>query len=215
MMAASLRGQTLPSSTEEQRATPRDPAYRPATVPLYLKDSAENETPAQRFFRNPENRSEDDPARAIEIETPEQPHPLEEARLEEEFRRGEDRRYLERTYLPQFGWRIDPDSHNPFYGQPRYTETPVERGRNIFLLSSPFTFGLSYALMVASKQAMGLPTSLTNPQSVAVVGLGAILSGLIVWYDYRRVWSKDTAGLDRFAKELQRERHQARHDWQN
>lgn len=202
-----VQAQSVPSSTEEKRATPRDPAYRPAMIPPYLRNRVQQESPAQRFFRNPEGRPADDPARAVDVERPKSRHALEEARLEAEFQRQQDRIYLERTYLPQFGWRIDPDSHNPFYGEPEYTETRFERGRNIFLLSSPFTFGLSYALMAGYRQSQGLPTALDGPQTAAVIGLGTLLSGLIVWHDYRRVWKSDTANIDRFARQLQAGQH--------
>lgn len=198
-----VQAQSVPSSTEEKRATPRDPAYRPAMIPPYLRKRVQQESPAQRFFRNPEGLAGDDLTRAVELPRPQGMHPIEEGRLEAEFHRQQDRLYLERTYLPQFGWRLDPDSHNPFYGEPEFTETRFDRGRNIFLLSSPFTFGLSYALMVGYRRSQGLPAALDGPQTAAVIGLGTMLSGLIVWHDYRRVWKSDTANLDRFARQLQ------------
>jgi hypothetical protein len=172
-------------------------------VPPYLRKRQGQDSPAQRFLRNPDNRAADDPLRATELTPPQAPHAFQEGRMEEEFAKKQDRLYLERQYLPQFGWRIDPDSHNPFYGEPEFTETRFERGRSIFLLASPFTFGLSYAMMVGYRRANGLPAALDGPQTVAVIGLGTLLAGLIVWHDYNRVWKPEAARLDRFARQLQ------------
>ncbi|MBW7856839.1 MAG: hypothetical protein H3C43_00705 [Leptonema sp. (in: Bacteria)] len=195
-----------PMSVEEKRPTTKDPAYRPPSVPPYLRTRSSTQvSAAERFFLNPDNRSEDDPLRAAETKPPEPMHPFAENRIEQQFKLGEDRRYIERQYLPQFGWQLDPDSHNPFYGETHYQESKVERGRNIFLMSSPFTFGLSYGLVLGYRRIHGLPTGFNGPQTAVVLGLGTILSGLIVWYDYKSLHSKSNSqNLNSFARELQK-----------
>jgi len=197
LSAVSLTAQTFPGASQEVRPTPKNPTYRPESIPPYLKKRSATEAPAQQFFANPDG-SGDDLSRLIQKPKEEKPSAIEESRLESEFQQGRDRAYLERTYLPQFGWRIDPDSHNPFYGEPHYTETKFDRGRNIFFLSAPFTYGLSYGLVSAYRNGGGL----NRPETMAVVGLGTILSALIVWHDYQQVWSKSTTHLDGFAKQL-------------
>lgn len=195
-----------PITIEEKRPTTQDPSYKAPSVPPYLRSRSSTQvSAAERFFLNPDNRAENDPLRAAETKKPVAIHPFVENRLEQQFKLGNDRHYIENQYLPQFGWQLDPDSQNPFYGEPQYQESSLSRGRNIFLMSSPFTFGLSYGLVFGYRRMHGLATGLDGPQTAVVLSLGTILSGLIVWYDYKNLHSKQNSqNLDSFARELQK-----------
>lgn len=198
-----LSAQALPLTTQEKRPTPRDPSYVPPSVPPYLRNRTKTASPAQLWLTG--TGSPEDMARALPTPQGKVIHPFQEARLQEEFRKGQDRLYLERKYLPQFGLDVDPDRHNPFYGEPSFEETPLERGQTIFLMSAPFTFGLSYGAMLGYRRSHGWKAGLDGPQTAVVFTTGALLSAIIVWYDYRRVWKPQAArDVDRFAHQLAR-----------
>lgn len=200
-MGSPLFGQALPGSTTEKSPTTDDPRYVPPSIPPYLRGRKKDQSPAQQWLSG--TGSPDDLTRALPKPEARVIHPFQEARVEEEFRRGQDRLFIERTYLPQFGLDVEPDRFNPFFGEPTYEETPMERGQTIFLMSAPFTFGLSYGAMLTYRRSHGWHSGLDGPQTAVVLSAGTLFSALIVWYDYRRVWKPQAArDVDRFAHQL-------------
>ena len=108
--------------------------------------------------------------------------------LEEEWRHlnkeKRDDLLLEKSLKEQFG----KDGLPLDFGKHSYHESPVRRFQIVFFLSLPITALFTYGIWRGSRYiANPVENRLTAGESAGVAGIGAVLSGLIGWYDYYRV----------------------------